>query len=240
MRDFDAVLSALQHENNRVTRLVLFNNQIGHAEVRALCERGLSHPNNRLRELVLAGNLIGDLGAELLAHSLRTHEHNQLRHLKLHNDGIREPGTLALIQALTAERNQLRRLDLPEGSRDAHRALASALRHPNCRVERVSNELLPHVRQALLRGNIRGTLYALLSARQIRRLGRRAAVARLPSELVRLVSQLIQVGPWQGEQEDEEEDDEWAFDAEEEDGWAAWDPDEDADDEDYAWEPDFW
>ncbi|KAH9255983.1 hypothetical protein BASA81_005752 [Batrachochytrium salamandrivorans] len=236
----------IKKPGNRIVTWTLFNNQIGHAEIRALCDHGLSHRNNRLQELVLAGNLIGDLGAEHLAHSLHAHEHNQLRYLKLYNNGIREQGTLALIQALTADRNQVRWFDLPAGSQYTNHALVSALRHPNCRIERVSHELLPHVRQALLRGNIRGTLYALLSARQIRRLGRRAAVARLPYEMIRLVSMFIQV-PWQGEEEvdgdnDDGDEEEWFFDGEGEDEeWndaAGWDDDEQAYHD--GWEPDFW
>ncbi|KAH9261005.1 hypothetical protein BASA81_000709 [Batrachochytrium salamandrivorans] len=156
----------------------------------------LQHPSNKLLRLALCECGVGDIGAMAMA---LTHACNRVRELDLSYNRVRDGGAKHLAKALIHPHNKLTRLELVGNgvTRQGGKAIAGAFRHVNCRVSR-AGDFCANAKHALYDAIAFQRLLVLLSARQVRRIGKHSALKRLPVELIRLVSQTCRIAKRDG------------------------------------------
>ncbi|KAH9251549.1 hypothetical protein BASA81_010588 [Batrachochytrium salamandrivorans] len=137
----------------------------------------LMHKDNQVQALELDCCRIDSLGAKILARALQ-HENNKVTKLNLGNNKLGERGAKAIAGVLQHENNHIRHLD----ARCGNAARLTRVRSVDHYQGAVSQAL---GRVRLIRG-----MFVLLSAAQVRRLGTRSALRRLPGDLIRLVGQV--------------------------------------------------
>ncbi|KAH9249878.1 hypothetical protein BASA81_012369 [Batrachochytrium salamandrivorans] len=123
--------------------------------------------------------------------SVLTHENNKLKQLFFVD---LSPGTAvihALMEALMHENNQVRELELDFRFDPAEKKiLFKALSHAHNKVAKFTFRRLS-AREIWAGIVVFHNLRCLLSARQVARIGKRAAVRRLPRELVGMVGEML-------------------------------------------------
>ncbi|KAH9258488.1 hypothetical protein BASA81_002990 [Batrachochytrium salamandrivorans] len=126
---------------------------------------------------------------------------------------VGQKGASALAEALQCPRNKVTYLNLLHNviGIEGVQLLSTAVLHGDCKARNVESDsrALDAVIQDLTTYR---NLLTLLSARQVSRLSRTAAIKRLPSDLIRLVAGMVRVGARDGEGEqfvDEEEEEEY-------------------------------
>ncbi|KAH9254656.1 hypothetical protein BASA81_007413 [Batrachochytrium salamandrivorans] len=131
---------------------------------------------------------------EMLVSAL-THENNRIETLHLNRSHVNDKGAKALAEAIQHPRNKLHTLFLsgnPIGV-DSSKALAVAITHPNCQLAKLDVDAAwgKLVSNALTDNLVNRNLIVLLSARQIKRIGSKSALRQLPTDLIRLLMQMV-------------------------------------------------
>ncbi|KAH9260857.1 hypothetical protein BASA81_001324 [Batrachochytrium salamandrivorans] len=192
-------LAAHAHASPQLTTSQsLQSNSVGNEGAQALAQ-ALTHENNKVTEL------------ECVYPPPDAYSANHTSSLGRNNIGV--DGVKALAEALTHENNKLQVLWLYSNPVGAL-ALAGALVHKNCQIKQLEYVFPAHVQQtkltrinsvdaassssaainaALENAKVFRKLLLLLSARQVEKIGEHAAVKRLPSELIRLVGQMVKI-----------------------------------------------
>ncbi|KAH9249451.1 hypothetical protein BASA81_012813 [Batrachochytrium salamandrivorans] len=139
----------------------------------------------------------GDVSVILAA---LTHPNNKVDFLE---NKVGNEGAKALAQALMHPNSKLQRLEIGV---EGIKALAEALQHDNCTLTSLVTEFpwSAIIAEAQKDATVFQSLLVLLSARQVRRVGTRAAVRRLPSEMIRLAAQMVRIEARDGEHDEEE------------------------------------